>query len=264
MKMLKMLGITLFSSVVLVGCSNNETQGESKSSSIEQETGQVSTTSSSTIEIIPETEAPNPYALNEITDATNFKKGDFLIYEGSQETYLTDLIDIDDFSSNGLNFFNTQYGASLVGPFQPGELTDMFFVMGDEKAIFDESQTELSEATYIVTLFMETDITNTSEETLSFDGFSGYFGGEYDWTIPTNIQVDRDNVVYRDDSHVDVQAGNTVEDIPFMVLLATGKTPEEAVGKIPTGELVIKTAGISNENMDQLGGDRTIVFDLPQ
>lgn len=262
---MKFLGLALVCGLILVGCSKNNSENDTSQTSTAQSTAQ-STVESETVETSSsEGNSENPYAVNEITDTQFPKKGDYSIQDGVQGTFLTDLIDIEDYSTNGLVFTNTQYNTMLLGPLHPEEMSDMFYTYEDTaKALFDESHDDIFVNTYAVILSLETDIENTSDETLRFDSFSGYMGGEYDWIIPGNKQIDRQQIIYQDASSIEVQAGTMVEDIPFMILLSTGSTPEDAVNKIPQGQLTIKTAGVSTLNYDQLGGERTINLDLPE
>ncbi|WP_057808782.1 hypothetical protein [Furfurilactobacillus siliginis] len=133
----------------------------------------------------------------------------------------------------------------------------------DAKPLFNSAgDNKVHEKDTLIVMTLETDITNTSSKTLEFDGMGGYAGGDYGWVIPGNKQIDTRDI---DDSTIGqkVQAHKTVEDKDLHVVLSSGKTLKVALKKIPEGTLKIKTAGVSDDSMKQLGGNRVVEMKLP-
>ncbi|AYJ38160.1 hypothetical protein [Lactiplantibacillus paraplantarum] len=196
---------------------------------------------------------------------TNPKKGDYQISvkNGLEMTYLSNLIDIPDQNIKGLKLFNTQYWLSSIDKISKSSLNQIVSGSDDTKPVFNSDNDTIKDGDAVVMVTVETDFKNTTDQTLSYDGLSGYAGGDYDFTTPDGKQFDREKVLYNDETaDVDVQAGKTVEDKDMIIILATGKNLKAALNKIPNTYLQIKTAGAETKDYDQIDGTRTIKLNL--
>lgn len=203
----------------------------------------------------------NPYATKKVQSDNPFpKKGDYQFSEGLAGTYLADLENIPDYSSSGLDFTNTQYTVVAMGPLSSDQKFTDFY---NEKALFDKESSDLANGRYVVIAHFETDIANSSPDTLNFFGFSSFSDGKDDWIIPGNKQIDPSDVALRDDTSGEIQAGKTIEDKKMDIILSSGLTIQEAVSKIPEGALTIKTSGIEDSNYQDIGGERAIDLKMP-
>lgn len=207
----------------------------------------------------------NPYAHQRVSmKNTTFKAGDYQEQNGLSCTYLTDLIDIPEYSSNNVDFTNIQYVISLIG--LPNDdsvsLSDIFkgnYSYG--KGLFDEKTTNLDDSKYITILTLETDIKNNNNENITFDGLTGKNSSEFYWTIPEHTQVSKDDIFYSDDTKNIIQANSLIEDKDVMIVLSSGNTPKEAAEKIPNGKMTIRTSGFSKD-YSNIGGEHAIDLSL--
>lgn len=168
-------------------------------------------------------------------------------------TYLTNMTDIPDQNINGLKLFNTQYWTAGFDNASKEMIDNLGAGSTDDtKPVFNKEDDEVTGNEAVIFTVVETDFKNTSDQTLTFDGLTGYAGGEYDFSTPDGKQVDRESIFYNDDTaSQEVQAGKTVEDKDLIIVLATGKTLKEAYNKINQNTLTIRPAGVSNDNQDQ-------------
>ncbi|MGA3439185.1 hypothetical protein ACA574_13320 [Lactiplantibacillus plantarum] len=196
---------------------------------------------------------------------TNPTRGDYQISvkNGLEMTYLSDLINIPDQNIKGLKLFNTQYWLSSIDKVSKSSLNQIVPDSDDTKPVFNSDNDTIKDGDAVVMVTVETDFKNTTDQTLSYDGLSGYAGGDYDFTTPDGKQFDREKVLYNDETaDVDVQAGKTVEDKDMIIVLASGKNLKTALAKVPNTYLQIKTAGAETKDYDQIDGTRTIKLNL--
>lgn len=168
-------------------------------------------------------------------------------------TYLADIADVPDQNINGMKVSNTQYWTAAIDRASYDMIENLGGGSLDEvKPVFNKDDDEITGNEAVIFTVVETDFKNTSDQTLSYDGFSGYAGGEYDFSTPDGNQIDRENVLYNDDTtDQEVQSGKTVEDKSMVIVLSTGKDLKEAYNKIDQNTLTIRPAGVSNEDQDQ-------------
>lgn len=247
------ISVTVLATLTLTACGSNSNKESSSSSSSESGTSK------------PTIFNENPYAKHKISNGNGFpKSGDYRVQDGVTTAFLTKLIDIPSYEDSGLKFTNMQYWSTLSGKLNSDQVQEIAGYSDDQRAVFDDSSSDLKTAKYIVALTLETDITNTTDQTLTFDSLSGYSDGSYDWTVSSNnSQIERNDVIFDDQTGVDVQGNKTVEDKDLTIILATGKTAKEALAKIPSGTLNIKTAGVEDSDYNQMGGNKVIQLKLP-
>ncbi|WP_260202351.1 hypothetical protein [Lactiplantibacillus pentosus] len=196
---------------------------------------------------------------------TNPTRGDYQISvkNGLEITYLSGLINIPDQNIKGLKLFNTQYWLSSIDRISKSSLNQIVYGSDDTKPVFNSDNDTIKDGDAVVMVTVETDFKNTTDQTLSYDGLSGYAGGDYDFTTPDGKQFDREKVLYNDETaDVDVQAGKTVEDKDMIIVLASGNNLKAALAKVPNTYLQIKTAGAETKDYDQIDGTRTIKLNL--
>ncbi|GEN48905.1 hypothetical protein [Ligilactobacillus pobuzihii] len=173
--------------------------------------------------------------------------------QGVIMTYLADMKNISDQNINGLKLFNTQYWTAGFDSASQEMIDNLGSGSMDEtRPVFNKEGDEFVANDAVIFTVVETDFKNTSDQTLTYDGLTGYAGGEYDFSTPDGKQINRDDIFYSDDTaDQEVQAGNTVEDKDLIIVLATGRTLKEAYNKINQNTLTIHPAGVSNEDQDQ-------------
>jgi len=290
MKKIAMFSMVVLGSLLLVGCGNsNSTSGKSssaasssssKSSSVTITNSDISTLQDGTADSLIKSDYKkyassmsksyvknsDPYHKKRIsTKNTQPKKGDYQIStsQGLEMTYLSNLIDIPDQDIKGLKLLNTQYWLSSFDRISKSTLDRIVSSSDDTKPVFNSDNDTIKDGDAVVTVTVETDFKNTTDQTLTYDGLSGYSGGDYDFTTPDGKQFDREKVLYIDDtSGVEVQAGKTVEDKDLIIVLASGKDLKTALAKIPNTYLQVKTAGAETKDYDQIDGTRTLKLNL--
>ena len=173
--------------------------------------------------------------------------------QGVIMTYLTDMKDVPNQDINGLKLFNTQYWTVGFDSASQEMIDNLGSGSMDEtRPVFNKEDDKFTVNDAVIFTVVETDFKNTSDQTLTYDGLTGYAGGEYDFSTPDGNQINRDDIFYNDDTaDQEVQAGKTVEDKDLIIVLATGRTLKEAYNKINQNTLTIRPAGVSNENQDQ-------------
>ena len=188
-------------------------------------------------------------------EPANPKKGQWTSINdhGVIMTYLTDITNIPDQNINGLKLFNTQYWTAAFDSASQ-EMVDNLGSgsMDDTKPVFNKDGDKFEVNDAVIFTVVETDFKNTSDQTLTYDGFSGYAGGEYDFSMPDGKQISRDDIFHSDDTmDQEVQSGKTVEDKDMIIVLAIGRTLKEAYAKINQNTLTIHPAGASNDDQKQ-------------
>lgn len=195
---------------------------------------------------------------------TQPKKGDWQIStkQGLEVTYLSNLYDVSNQDIKGFKLFNTQYWLYSIDQLSKAGYENLMSPEDGAKPVFN-SDSKFTSGDTAVFVTVQTDFKNTTDQTLTYDGLSGYAGGDYDFTTPDGKQYDREKIVYSDDTgDTEVQAGKQVEDKELTICLATGKDLKTALAKIPNTYLQIKTGGVETEDYDQLDGTRAIKLNL--
>jgi hypothetical protein len=253
-KLMGLLSVSLLS-LSLISCGNSDSQSDMDSST----ENSIANSNRSSVKRVNS----NKYQKRKISISNQFpKKGDYQEQDGVVTTYLTSLVDIPDISSGGLKLTNIQYFSTLVGKLYSQEISN--YISSGTKAVFDKNSSESEKGNYAVVLFLETDLTNTTDQTVQYNGLSGDSGGENDWTTSANNnQIIREDTSYTDDTNVSIQSGKTIEDKDLTIVLSTGKTATEAVSKIPSGTLNIKTAAIQDSDYNEIGSGQAIKLKFP-
>lgn len=197
------------------------------------------------------------------TKNTHPKKGNWKIYDskGIEETFLTNLHTLNNQNIEGLQLYNTQYWTYSIDH-ASNTLIKGLENSDESTPLFNKPGTKIKSGDAIILLNLETDFKNTTDKTITYDGLSGYSGGDYDFTVDGK-QYDRSDVMYTDETvSQEIQAGKKVEDKDMVICLSSGKTLKDAYKKIPNSKLNIKTAAITNSDGEMLGDPRTIELTL--
>ncbi|MEK2587601.1 hypothetical protein ABQ284_04505 [Lentilactobacillus buchneri] len=192
------------------------------------------------------------------------KKGDWMKGpEGQRVTYLTSLQDIPNQTVHGMKLFNTQYAViAMENLSSDNEYNSM---QPDAKTVFPNNGDFPKSLTgkTIILLHLESDFQNNTSKPLNYDGFSGYAGGNFDWTTDNGVQIDHSSLQVNDETNsLTVQPHKTVQDKSMDAILCYGNNVQDAYKKINSKHLTIKTAGVSTEDESQLGGIRTLKLNV--
>lgn len=192
------------------------------------------------------------------------KKGDWMSEpEGQKATYLTSLQNIPSQTVHGMKIFNTQYAViAMENVSSDNEYNSM---QPDAKTVFPNNGSFPKSLTgkTIILLHLESDFQNNTDKPLNYDGFSGYAGGNFDWTTDNGVQIDHSSLQVDDETNsLTVQPHKTVQDKSMDAILCYGNNIQDAYKKMNSKHLTIKTAGVSTEDESQLGGIRTLKLNI--